>query len=71
MQKIWNDLKNGLKNHLYNNGFNKVILGLSGGLDSAIVSVLAADVLGGQNVKAIMMKLRHGTQIVTILFRIV
>ena len=63
MQKLWNDLKNGLKNHLDKNGFNKVILGLSGGLDSAIVSVLAADVLGGQNVKAIMMKTKYTSEL--------
>lgn len=59
MQKLWNDLKKALKNHLDSNGFNKAILGLSGGLDSAIVAVLAADVLGGQNVKAIMMKTKY------------
>lgn len=59
MQKLWNDLKKALKNHLDSNGFNNAILGLSGGLDSAIVAVLAADVLGGQNVKAIMMKTKY------------
>lgn len=59
MQKLWNDLKKALKKHLDSNGFNKAILGLSGGLDSAIVAVLAADVLGGQNVKAIMMKTKY------------
>ena len=59
MQKLWNDLQNLFKQFLTDNGFNKVILGLSGGLDSAIVSVLAADVLGGQNVKAIMIKTKY------------
>lgn len=59
MQKIWNDLKHKFNQHLSDNGFNKVILGLSGGLDSAIVSVLAADVLGGKNVKAVMMKTKY------------
>ncbi|MBE6466991.1 MAG: NAD(+) synthase [Alphaproteobacteria bacterium] len=63
MQKLWNNLKKGLKNHLDNNGFNKVILGLSGGLDSAVVSVLAADVLGGQNVKAVMMKTKYTSEL--------
>jgi len=56
MEKLWNTLKEGLKNYCDNNGFNQVILGLSGGLDSALTAVLAADTLGGQNVKAIMMK---------------
>jgi NAD+ synthase (glutamine-hydrolysing) len=56
MEKLWNNLKVGLKDYLDKNGFKKVILGLSGGLDSAVVAVLAADVLDGKNVKAIMMK---------------
>ena len=59
MQKLWNNLQNSLKKHLAENGFSKVILGLSGGLDSAIVSVLAADTIGGKNVKAIMMKTKY------------
>lgn len=59
MQNLWNNLQNSLKKHLDDNGFNKVILGLSGGLDSAVVAVLSADVLGGKNVKAIMMKTKY------------
>ena len=59
MQTLWNNLQNSLKKQLTDNGFKKVILGLSGGLDSAIVAVLAADVLGGKNVKAIMMKTKY------------
>ena len=41
MEELWNKLKFGLKDYCDNNGFNKVILGLSGGLDSAICAVLA------------------------------
>lgn len=59
MEELWNKLKLGLKNYCDNNGFNKVILGLSGGLDSAICAVLAKDVLGGKNVKSIMMKTKY------------
>ncbi|MBR1949038.1 MAG: NAD(+) synthase [Alphaproteobacteria bacterium] len=59
MQNLWNNLQNSFKQFLDDNGFKKVILGLSGGLDSAIVSVLAADVLGGENVQAIMMKTKY------------
>ena len=58
MEKLWNNLRKGLKNYLEANGFTSVILGLSGGLDSAITSVLAADVVGGENVTALMMKTR-------------
>lgn len=59
MQKIWDKLVIGLKNFCRENGFNEVCLGLSGGLDSAIVAVLAAEALGGKNVHALMMKTKH------------
>ena len=59
MQEIWEKLKTGFKQYCADNGFNKAILGLSGGLDSAICAVLAADVLGGENVTALMMKTRY------------
>lgn len=59
METLWNNLKQGLKNYCDKNGFKKVILGLSGGLDSAICAVLAADVLGAQNVTAIMMRTKY------------
>ena len=56
MKNLWHTLEKGLKNYCDKNGFNKVVLGLSGGLDSAVCAVLAADVLGGKNVSALMMK---------------
>ena len=59
MKHTWHTLQNGLKDFCAANGFDKVILGLSGGLDSALTAVLAADALGGKNVKAIMMKTRY------------
>lgn len=59
MENTWNKLKSGLKNFCDENGFDRVILGLSGGLDSAICAVLACDVLGGKNVKAVMMKTKY------------
>lgn len=59
MEKIWNKLKQGLSDYCQKNDFHRVILGLSGGLDSAITAVLAADTLGGENVKAVMMKTRY------------
>ncbi len=59
MEKLWNTLKDGLKAYCVENGFKNVILGLSGGMDSALVAVLAADALGGENVRAIMMKTRY------------
>lgn len=59
MQKIWNTLKNGLRKYCKQNGFDDVVLGLSGGLDSAIVSVLATDALGAEHVHCVMMKTQY------------
>lgn len=59
MEELWHKLQNGLRQYCAESGFNKVILGLSGGLDSALTAVLAADVLGGENVTAIMMKTQY------------
>lgn len=59
MEKTWNKLKAGLKAYCQDNGFKNVILGLSGGMDSALAAVLAADALGGANVRAIMMKTKY------------
>lgn len=56
MEKIWNQLKDGLQRYALDNGFSDVILGLSGGMDSALVSVLATDALGAEHVHCLMMK---------------
>ena len=48
-EQIWEKLKDGLRQYCRQNNFQNVILGLSGGIDSALTAVLAADALGGQN----------------------
>lgn len=59
MEKIWHKLVLGLQDYCQRYGFKKVILGLSGGMDSALVSVLACDALGKENVSCLMMKTKH------------
>ena len=59
MEKIWNSLTVGLRDYCRKYGFKKVVLGLSGGMDSALVSVLACDALGAENVHCLMMKTKH------------
>lgn len=44
-----------LRDYLRKSGFPKVLLGLSGGIDSAIVAVIAADAIGPQNVRCVML----------------
>ena len=63
MHKLWDNLKCGLAKYCQDNGFRNVVLGLSGGLDSAIVSVLASEALGPKRVYALMMKTNHTSQL--------
>ena len=45
----------GLKDYFYKSGFKKAVLGLSGGIDSAVVAALAIEALGAENVLAVLM----------------
>ena len=45
----------GIKDYFGKMGFTKALLGLSGGIDSAVVAVLAAQALGAENVRAVLM----------------
>ena len=45
----------GLRDYMAKTGFKKVLLGLSGGVDSAIVAAIAVDALGAGNVRCVMM----------------
>jgi NAD+ synthase (glutamine-hydrolysing) len=55
IQNIYEACVLGIKDYINKTGFKKVVLGLSGGIDSAVVACLAADALGSKNVNAIMM----------------
>ena len=45
----------GLRDYCAKSGFDKVLLGLSGGVDSALVAVIATDALGSHNVRCVML----------------
>jgi len=45
----------GLRDYVLKNGFRSVVLGVSGGIDSALTAAMAADALGGENVVAVSM----------------
>lgn len=53
--QIWGAMKLGLADYVAKNGFSKVLLGLSGGIDSAITAALAVDALGTENVLGVLM----------------
>jgi NAD+ synthase len=51
-----------LKDYLGKTGFKKVLLGLSGGIDSAIVATIAADAIGPENVRCVMLPSAYTSQ---------
>ncbi|MCC0057486.1 MAG: NAD+ synthase [Rhodobiaceae bacterium] len=56
---IWLACVHGLRDYVRKNGFPGVVLGLSGGIDSAICAALAVDALGAENVHCVMMPYRY------------
>ncbi len=54
-KEIWEALKLGLGDYVRKNNFKKVVFGMSGGIDSALVAKLAVDTLGKENVICISM----------------
>jgi NAD+ synthase (glutamine-hydrolysing) len=59
--EIWEALVLGLKDYVTKNGFKSVALGLSGGIDSALVAAIAVDALGPQAVHAIALPSRYSS----------
>src|SRR5690606_14544571 len=51
----------GIKDYFAKSGFKKAVLGLSGGIDSAIVCALACRALGPENVMAVLMPSKYST----------
>ena len=60
-EEIYSALMLGLKDYVRKNNFSKVALGLSGGIDSALVACVAVDALGRGNVLAISMPSRYSS----------
>jgi NAD+ synthase (glutamine-hydrolysing) len=58
---IYDALVVGIQNYFNKLGFKQAILGLSGGIDSAVVAVLAADALGASNVRLVLMPSQFST----------
>src|SRR5207253_3301960 len=53
--EIYQALVVGTRDYVIKNGFKKVVLGLSGGIDSALTACIAADALGSENVIGVLM----------------
>ncbi len=61
-EEIWSALVLGLRDYAIKCRFSKVVLGLSGGIDSSLVASIAAEALGPQNVLGILMPSPYSSQ---------
>ncbi|WP_263120727.1 NAD+ synthase [Cellulomonas sp. RIT-PI-Y] len=57
-EEVYRALVTGLAGYVRKNGFTRVALGMSGGIDSALVAAIAADAIGGENVTGVSMPSR-------------
>jgi len=60
--EVYDALVLGTRDYVRKNGFEKVLIGLSGGLDSSLVAAVAVDALGAQNVVGVTMPSRYSSQ---------
>ena len=59
--EMWQALVMGLRDYVGKNGFRSVVLGLSGGIDSALVAAIAIDALGAKCVNAVAMPSKYSS----------
>jgi NAD+ synthase (glutamine-hydrolysing) len=60
-EEVWQALVMGLRDYVIKNGFKSVILGLSGGIDSALVAAIACDALGSDKVYGIALPSKYSS----------
>jgi NAD+ synthase (glutamine-hydrolysing) len=61
-EQLWNALVLGLRDYVEKNGFPSVVLGVSGGIDSAVCAALAADAIGASRVYGVSMPSRYSSE---------
>ncbi len=59
--EVYQALLLGTRDYVYKNGFKKVVIGLSGGIDSSLVAAIAADAVGADNVVGAAMPSRYSS----------
>jgi NAD+ synthase (glutamine-hydrolysing) len=62
VEEVYRALETGLGDYVRKNGFEQVVVGLSGGIDSALTAVIAADALGPESVWGVAMPTRFSSQ---------
>ena len=60
-EEIWNAIVVGLRDYVIKNGFSQVLIGLSGGIDSALVAAIACDALGPELVHGVAMPSKYSS----------
>jgi len=61
LAEIYQALVLGTRDYVHKNGFEKVVIGLSGGVDSSLAAAIAVDALGAENVKGVSMPSRYSS----------
>ena len=61
LEEIYTALVTGLRDYVVNNGFSEVVIGLSGGIDSALTAAIATDALGPEAVHGVTMPTRYSS----------
>jgi NAD+ synthase (glutamine-hydrolysing) len=61
VEEVYKALVIGTRDYVHKNGFRKVVIGLSGGVDSALVACIAADALGPEHVSCVFMPTRYSS----------
>ncbi|TLY27066.1 MAG: NAD+ synthase, partial [Nitrospirae bacterium] len=62
LEEVYRALTLGVRDYVKKNGFTRVVIGLSGGVDSALTAVLAVDALGAENVRGLFMPSPYTSQ---------
>jgi NAD+ synthase (glutamine-hydrolysing) len=61
-EEVYEALRLGLRDYVEKNGFERVVVGLSGGIDSALTACIAADALGSDRVACVIMPSPHSSE---------
>src|SRR5690606_31462567 len=61
-EEVYRACVTGLAGYVRKNGFRSVVLGVSGGIDSALTAAIAADAIGGENVVGVSMPSRYSSE---------
>jgi NAD+ synthase (glutamine-hydrolysing) len=62
VEEVYRALSLGLRDYVHKNGFQGVVIGLSGGIDSALTATIAADALGAEHVWGVTMPSRYSSE---------